>query len=348
MSQLNKILIIRFSSIGDIILASPLIRILRRAYPDALIDFLTKAEYTDLVRSNPYLSAVFDLKSGDRAELRRIRQKIRSERYDAIFDIHNSLRSRYVRFGSGARKTFVVDKRIFHRFLLVNLRKNRYSAVVPVPLRYLEAGKTLGLQDDGAGLDVFVMEEIASNVTSRLGRLDLGRFDHVVGLVPSARHFTKQWPMERFVEFGVKCVKDRKAGLLVFGGKEDAEYCGDIVHMINAETTGRAAESLAGSLSLQETAVAMDRCEIVVTNDTGLMHLAAARKRKVVAIFGSTVKEFGFFPFGTDHAVVERDGLECRPCSHVGLPHCPEGHFKCMRDISAAQVLEAADPFFEK
>lgn len=347
MPQINKILIIRFSSIGDIILASPLIRVLRKAYPDALIDFVTKSEYADLVRSNPNLSAVFDLKTETEGELQRLKAKVRSERYDAIFDIHNSIRSRFIRYGSRAKMTFVVDKRIGPRLMLVHLKKNRYPTVIPVAQRYIDAGRKLGLADDGGGLEMFVMEEIAANVSSRLGRLDLDRFEYVLGLVPSARHFTKQWPMERFVELGVRCVRERKSGLLIFGGREDVEYCGDIAHMINAETSGRSAESLAGTLSLQETAVAMDHCDIVVTNDTGLMHMAAARKRKVVALFGSTVKEFGFFPYGTEHVVLEREGLECRPCSHIGLSHCPEGHFRCMRDITADQVLEASRLFFD-
>jgi ADP-heptose:LPS heptosyltransferase len=165
----------------------------------------------------------------------------------------------------------------------------------------------------------------------------------VVGLVPAAKHFTKQWLPERFVALGEMMAKKHRAKIFVFGGKTETDYCGDIAQMINANLGLSVAESFAGKFSLLETAAALDFCGVVVSNDTGLMHLAAARKKKVVALFGSTVREFGFFPYGTDHIVVEQSGLPCRPCSHIGLAKCPEGHFKCMKDTTVEQVVEAAE-----
>jgi heptosyltransferase-2 len=134
-----------------------------------------------------------------------------------------------------------------------------------------------------------------------------------------------------------------KAKVLLFGGKEEEEYCGDIAQMINASVGSSSAESLAGGISLLESAAAFDACDLVVTNDTGLMHVAAARKRKIVAIFGSTVREFGFFPSSTEHVVVERNGLDCRPCTHIGLSRCPEGHFRCMKEIDVHDVAVAVE-----
>ena len=144
------------------------------------------------------------------------------------------------------------------------------------------------------------------------------------------------------MDLGARCSKSFRAKILVFGGRADRDSCGDIAQMINARTGSPAAESFAGRLALLETAAAMDYCTLVVSNDTGLMHLAAARKRKVLAIFGSTVKEFGFFPYGTESHVVETPGLPCRPCSTIGLPKCPEGHFRCMKDIQADMLFAAA------
>jgi heptosyltransferase-2 len=343
MRELNNILIIRFSSIGDILLTSPLVRLLRGAYPHARIDFLVKSEYTELVRWNPHLSSIIELKTSERDELTILKSKIRNERYDAIIDLHNNLRSRYLRFGSRAGIVRTVNKRIVRRFFLVNTKKNFYANVLPAADRYLETVKKFGIQDDRSGLELFFPEDVRSSVALSLNNYHLKKHNHVVGFVPTAKHFTKRWLPERFVEFGAKLAKKYGAKILIFGGKADIEYCDDIAHLINTQCSASVAESVAGKFSLLETAATFDHCDLVVTNDTGLMHIASARKRKIVAIFGSTVREFGFFPQGDNAVVVERNGLPCRPCSHIGLEKCPEGHFRCMKEIQADEVLTQAD-----
>ncbi len=343
MHALNKILIIRFSSLGDVILASPLIRVLRQAYPEARIDFAVKSEFSDVLRFNQNLSTILELGSPLREELRALAIRVRSIGYDLILDIHNSLRSRYLRLSARARAVNVVNKRILARLALVNLKRNFYRGTVSVPERYLETVKRYGVSDDGAGLEVEVPGETAEAVRAMLGKYELDRYPTVVGLVPMAKHFTKQWPSERFVEFGVQFARRNKSKIILFGPREGTDTCGDIAQMINAEVGSTAAVSLAGMLSILEVAAALDHCTLVVSNDSGLMHLAAARKRKVVAVFGSTVKEFGFFPYGTESIVLERNGLSCRPCSHIGLERCPKGHFRCMKEIQAADAVAAAE-----
>ncbi|HEV8537491.1 MAG TPA: lipopolysaccharide heptosyltransferase II [Bacteroidota bacterium] len=343
MPILEKILIIRFSSIGDILLASPLIRILRSTYPDAKIDFLVKSEYAELVKYNEHLTSVLELRTSEREELKLLKRKIRRERYTAIFDIHNSLRSRYLRIFSGAKYVRIVRKHALARFLLIHARKNLYPPpIVPVALRYLDTASTFGVEDDGNGLEVFIPDELCSSVSALLSKYRLEKHRLVAGFVPTSGHFTKRWLAEHYVELGITMARDERCKILIFGGREDVDYCGDIAQMINAQAGWTAAESFGGKFSLLETAAVFDRCHLVVSNDTGLMHLAAARKRKVVAIFGSTVREFGFYPYGTENIVVERENLYCRPCSHVGLANCPEGHFRCMKEIHSDQVLRAA------
>jgi heptosyltransferase-2 len=247
-----------------------------------------------------------------------------------------------VRTFAGARSTRVIRKRIIARFFLVNFKWNFYgNDRQSVAGRYIETGRTLGLADDDTGLEIFLPDEVVDRTAGLLKRLNLDRFRCVVGFAPGARHFTKRWPQERFVRLGGELSKNLNAKMLVFGDRSEEEYCGDIVQMINRDAGSAAAESLAGKLSILETAAAFDACNVIVSNDTGLMHLAAARKRKIVAIFGSTVGQFGFFPSYTENIVVERHGLPCRPCNHVGLDRCPKGHFRCMKDIEAAQVAEA-------
>ncbi len=342
MHAINKILLIRFSSLGDIVLASPLVRIVRRSYPSARIDFLLKSGYVDLFNYNPHLSGVMTLATSGKEELKALRRRIRDERYDVILDLQNSLRSRALRSFSGARMVRTIDKRIVRRFCLVNLKKNFYRTVVPVPDRYLETARSLGVKDDGEGLEIFVPEDVVNTVRATMDRCRLDRFEEVIGLAPAARHRTKRWLPERFVETGIRCAKEFRSKILLFGGKEDQEFCGDCVQMINNAAGGTVAESCAGQLSLLEMTEALGYCRLVITNDTGIMHLAAARRRKIIAIFGPTVREFGFLPYRTESVVVERKGLYCRPCSHIGLEQCPEGHFRCMRDISADEVVSAA------
>jgi heptosyltransferase-2 len=337
----EKILVIRLSSVGDIILTSPLLRCLRARFPGARIDVLVKSEYIELVKFNPHVTNVIQLAAGTRGELSQLKNDIRDTGYDCILDLHNSLRSRWLRSFAGARRVRVVNKRVLRRLALVKWKKNLYRSVVPVADRYIETASSLGVENDGGGLEIHVPEEIRLLTDSKLSRFSLGPDAAVIGLVPGARHFTKRWPQERFVEIGVRLAKIPSAKLLLFGSKEEELACSDIAQLINSASGSGAAVNLAGKLSLLETAVAFDACRVVVTNDTGLMHLAAARKRKIVAIFGSTVKEFGFFPYGTENIVLENPGLACRPCTHIGRPACPLGHFNCMNQITAEDVLLA-------
>ena len=340
-----RTLIIRFSSVGDIVLASLLIRVLRKRFPASTIDFLVKEEYADLVRHNPNISNLieFPAKEGI-AELRSVRFKIRDRSYDLLIDIHNSVRSRFVCFGHP--RVIKVNKRKLARFLLVKTKWNCYDWLGGAPSvaeRYLETVQRFGVENDGMGLEVFFPKH-ADETAERL-LLDAGvkKGSVVIGICPSARHGNKMWLKERFAETASVLACEYSATVLLFGsGETEKNRCQEIKSLIEKESPGVLTLNLAGRLSLAETAAMMDRCSVVITNDSGLMHIAAARKRKVVAIFGPTVRELGFFPYGTTSAVIEDISLSCRPCTHIGLPECPKGHFKCMNDIQAAQVIDAA------
>lgn len=339
--HIHNILIIRFSSIGDIILTSPLIRSLRTTYPNATIDFLIKEKYSELVKYNPNLSTVHELVTNEFDELRDMVGKLRAQKYDLVVDLHNSLRSRYVRWFLGAKRVAVVRKQVIPRFFLVHFKWNFYRSIVPVAKRYLETTRLFGVTNDGNGLDVSIPTEVEEMVKIRAEKLHLGNYPLVIGLTPSARHETKRWPQQRYVDLGILLGKKHHAKLLIFGGRDEREYCEDIAQMVNAALGAPMAESMAGTLSLLETGSLMDYCNLLVCNDTGLLHMASARKRKVVAIYGSTVKELGFYPYVTEHRVVERPDVNCRPCSHIGRDACPKKHFRCMNEISVADVLTA-------
>jgi lipopolysaccharide heptosyltransferase II len=341
MQHPKKILIIRFSSIGDIVLATALLRVVRVRFPNSQIDFLTKQEYAALVRSNANINNTYEFdSSGGFAGLRKLKKKLRTEQYDLVVDIHNSLRSRYIRSGI-AHEIVTINKHLLARVLLVKFKWNVYRNIVSVAERYIDTLTTYGVQNDGKGLELFIPDEVRFNCVRSIAKLQVNEYERVIGLCPAAKHETKRWLQERFVELGIAIAQRWQAKILLFGGPEDIELCRTISEAINTATGKNSAQNLCGTCSLLESAGMMEHCDLIVSNDTGLMHIAAAMKRNLVVIFGSTVKELGFFPVGTESVVLERNDLSCRPCSHIGRKSCPQKHFRCMKDISVEDVFHA-------
>jgi lipopolysaccharide heptosyltransferase II len=338
-----KTLIIRFSSVGDIALSSPLIRVFHRRFPDAQIDFLVKEPYAELVANNPAIAHVITFPSGGSLrDLLALRRRIRTEGYTLILDLHNNLRSRIL--CAGLRNVRRINKRIIARFILVYTGMDIYrwfNGSPGVTERYFETVSDLEVEDDHEGLDF----PLAPGSGDRAGRLltDAGLRPDVtyVGICPMARHFTKMWPADRYAAIAAELSRQQQAQIMIFGSEEESLRCNVIAAMIRAQAPETLVAVLAGKCSLADTAALMDSCAFVITNDTGLMHVAAARKRPLVAIFGSTTRQLGFFPTGTVNTVVEQLMLKCRPCSHIGRARCPRGHFRCMLDTQLPDVLEA-------
>jgi len=305
-----KTLVIRLSSIGDILLTTPLLRSLRRVYPDMEIDFCVFKEYSELVENNPNISRVISI---DRlSAIREGRTKIQSqEKYDYVIDLHNNFRSRVLRFGKG-KKIFTVNKRSFRRWLLVKTKINLLQNTSDVIGRYFEAAHRLGVIDDKEGLDftdALDLQKLGdlinnSDITDFLLHTEPEKM--LVGVCPGAKHFTKRWLPERFAELVSTLIRKKNAQILLFGGKEDAERCTAIRAQalisltLSKKTVAVSIEKsvidLSGKLTLSEIAATMKQCDLLITNDTGLMHVASAQKKPLIALFGSTVKEFGFFP----------------------------------------------------
>lgn len=327
-----KTLVIRFSSAGDIILTSLFVRALRKRYPDAEIHYLTKHEFAPLVEHSPYLNRVITLgNDAGMRDLARLKSEMIRENggdYDVVFDLHNSLRSRYARAGLG-KELAIFHKPTFKKWLLVKRKINRLRPVVPIPERYLKVGARHNLTNDGEGLDLFIGNTL-SPIAPQPGRL-------TIALAPGAKHATKRWLADNFAALGTMLSGDYGARIVLLGSAAEQDLCAGIDRSIGGESV-----NLAGRTTLLETAAVMDSCDLVVANDSALTHIAAARKRPVITIFGSTVQEFGFAPYGTRCTIIEHTGLYCRPCTTIGRDACPEGHFRCMREISVGDVLEAS------
>jgi lipopolysaccharide heptosyltransferase II len=342
---LHKTLVIRLSSVGDVVLSSPLVRVLHGRFPDCQIDFLVKAEYAELVQFNPHVAHVLEFpRGGTLGDLARLRRAVRSSRYDLIIDIHDSFRSRFL--SAAASRVTRVDKRKIARSVLVAFKLDiyeRFGGAPDVQARYAETLRTWGISDDGKAPELFFPPATRQRVEEILGAEHLAPGAACIGVCPGARHWNKMWPAERFAESAALLAEAHHLSVLLFGGADEWNLCYAIAKAIREHQPRVSVLNLAGCLSLLETGCAMDRCALVLANDTGLMHIAEARGVPVVAIFGPTVRQFGFFPRGARATVVEVPHLSCRPCTHIGLSRCPRGHFRCMREIPAATVAETAE-----
>lgn len=338
----NRILILRLSSIGDILLASPLVRVLRQRFPQAQIDFVIKAQFIDLVRSNPHLDTVLtlDTKEGRRG-LTELKNTLRSRSYDLIVDIHNNFRTAYLRRISGT-SVVTLKKYKLQRFLLVRLGLDFYRRIVPVYQRYMDSVAALQVQDDGGGLEFFVTSDSSARAAAVLASLGLQPDKLTIGMAPGAGFMTKRWPSEYFIETAKKLVTRFEAQIILLGNQKETDICAAI-----EKGVGESVVNAAGKFSLMESAAALDVCDLLICNDTGLMHLATALKKPVIAIFGPTTRQLGFFPVGKNCRVIENINLICRPCTHIGRKHCPKKHFKCMKDILPMQVFQAVDELFK-
>lgn len=333
-----KTLVIRLSSIGDILLATPVVRCLKQKYPEATIDFCVFREYADILRGNPFISNIIPV---DRSRpVAEAKEQIKSrEIYDCVVDLHNNFRSRSLR-KDVAKKVFVVNKRTLQRWLLVKTKINLLRNAPNVTGRYFEALAPLGVMDDGQGIDFYGVVSVQKKI-DLLGDVDL-KNKFIVGLCPGAKHYTKRWLPERYAELALSLIREKNANIFLFGGKDDVDVCAQIYKQVSAAAPDSIVD-LSGECSLAEVAGMMQMCNCVVTNDSALMHVASSQKKPLVAIFGSTVKEFGFAPASPQSIVVENNDLRCRPCTHIGRDSCPKGHFKCMVDVGAGEVKAAIE-----
>ena len=341
----KKILILRLSSIGDIILTSSLIRSVRsKVGKNARIDFVVKKEFSELVKFNHNLSFTFEYDSTSKfSGLKKLANELKNEKYDLVIDLHDNLRTKYLRNFCLAKEVVSIDKESWKRFKLIHFRKNDFVNHLHIVEKYFKSLEDFNVKYDGKGNDIYIPDEIQFSISSRFSELKLNNFNKVIGICPGAKHFTKIWPTEKFE----KCVKilslKYNAKILLFGGQSDLIYSQKIINNLKKETDVKYLTDFTGKLSLLETAQAFEYCDLIIANDTGLMHLASAKQKPIVAIFGSTTKEFGFTPFETKNIIVENYNLECRPCTHIGKDKCPKKHFKCMVDISEDEVLKCVE-----
>lgn len=312
------------SSLGDILLTTPMIRSIQRQFPDKKIHFLLRSEYESVLLNNHFLEKLFLFTRVD-DENKKLIKELRKEKYDLVVDLQNNIRSALV-CNKLRVKTVKFNKRDTAKLLLVKFKINLLKNAPQMPVRYAQLFDDLELDDEGLGL-------ITLNAPSTLFDLD----KKYIGFAPGSRHFTKMWPKEYYIQLG-KMLNDDGYTIALFGGKDDRLVCAEIATKVDSI-------DLSNKNDLLQTAVDMKKCEGIVCNDSGMMHTACAMHVKVLAIFGSTVKEFGFTPYTgkdsgslTQSIVLENKALSCRPCSHIGRDKCPKTHFKCMLELTPQLV----------
>jgi ADP-heptose:LPS heptosyltransferase len=327
-----KIVILRFSSIGDIVLTTPVIRALKTQLDGAEIHFVTKKQFKILLEENPYVDKLHWL-DGSLAELIK---SLKAEKFDLLIDLHHNLRTQLIKWSLGV-KSFSFDKLNRQKWLMVNLKINQLPSLHIVD-RYLATVRSLGIKSDSLGLDYFIPEKDEVPVE---WLPESHRQEFVVYAI-GGQHETKKLPLKRMIEL---CDKINKPVVLI-GGKEDA-LAGEHIQNFFEKTSGSAEYeaglaalgkettiyNACGKYNINQSASIIKRAKYVFAHDTGMMHIAAAFKKETFTIWGNTIPLFGMYPYRTKYTILENNKLNCRPCSKIGYAKCPKGHFKCMNDI---------------
>jgi len=318
----TKFLIIRFSSIGDIVLTSPVVRCLKTQFPEAEVHFLTKKRNADLLQANPYIDQIqlFD------DSLSATIQALKAEKYDYIIDLHNNLRSLAVKLRLKV-KWYSFNKLNFRKILLTQFKLNMMPEGHIVD-RNLETLRPFNIQNDGKGLNHFIPEE------DEFPLMELPELfkNGYVALVLAGTYFTKRMPVAKYR----KLILESNIPFVLLGGKGERASAAVILEW----NTGNVVD-FTGKLRINQSASLVRNARLVVANDTGLMHIAAAYHKTILSVWGNTSPELGMYPYlpGKGSEVLEVKGLSCRPCSKLGYDECPKKHFRCMNDIPEERII---------
>lgn len=310
-------------------LTTPVIRALHQQL-GAEIHLLTKKSFSGVLQANPYLHQTWAIEQ----KVAEVLPQLREQKFTAIIDLHSNLRSLQVRLGLFGTPYYRFHKLNQEKWLLTRWKINRMPDVHIVD-RYLATTQSLGIQNDGKGLDHFIPEE------DQVAPSSLGLAAPYVALVIGAAHATKRLPEEKLIAL---CIAIPHPILLLGGPGEQTQ--GERI----AKTAGEHVINSCGHLRLHQSASMVEQAAVVVTHDTGLMHMAAAFGRPIVSIWGNTVPEFGMYPYNPQQQypshIMEVKALACRPCSKIGYEACPKGHFDCMEQQSITQIAAQVVAYF--
>ncbi len=326
-----KILVIRFSSIGDIVLTTPIVRCLKQQVAGAEVHYLTKAVYADILKSNPYIDKLHYLE--DNIDI--VADALKKEHFDYVVDLHHNLRTLRIKKVLNVRGASFPKLNI-EKWVRVNFKWH----VMPdksIVERYFETVAPLGVENDGKGLDSFVDEQVQIATKD----IPMSHWNGYVGCVIGGSYNTKKLPVAQWH----KLFQQMAYPVVLLGGPGDIEEGREIAAMDPVRIYNSC-----GKFNLNESARLVQLARVIVSNDTGLMHIAAAYKKPIISLWGNTSPDMGMFPYygynnlkerpAPQSIIFENKGLHCHPCSKLGYNRCPKKHFRCMNDLNMNEVAE--------
>ena len=326
---MKKILIIQTASIGDVILATPLLENLHNKFPEASIDLLLKSGTESLFASHPYLGKIYVWNKSERKlkNLYAILKEIQSERYDLVVNVQRFFLTGLVTAFSRAKKTVGFNKNPFSIFFSRRVKHSIREG------EYHETERNLLLighiVENAVNVPVLYPSQQDNALTSQY------KTHRYICVAPASLWFTKQYPRESWIAFIERIPEDIYVYCL--GSNADRDLCDSIIKAISRGNV----MNLAGKLKLLETASLMRDASMNFVNDSAPMHLASSVNGPVSAIFCSTIPEFGFGPLSTNSSIIQtQKSLDCRPCGLHGLRECPKDHFDCAYTIRTEQLLD--------
>ncbi len=338
-----KALIIQTAFIGDVTLTLPLVEFIKNIPEIESIDYLAVPDVYNILELNPNIRKVilYDKKKEDKGliNLFGLIKKLKKEKYDIAYVPHRSLRSAIIPYLAGIKTRIGFDTSaapfFFTQKILYNKEIHEIERILSLLSDLFYNGK-LSIEKKPK---IYYNDDDIDYV-NRFFRLNkISDNERLVGISPGSRWATKRWIKEGFAGL-IKYLKEKKdVTTIIFGSKTDLQLCKEVNHL--SEST---AVNTAGIFTPRQSVIAMGKTRVVVTNDSGAVHLAVSGNAKVIAIFGATAPKFGFYPYGDGHKIIEKD-LECRPCKIHGGEKCRQKHFRCMKDITSEEVFEEVCKF---
>lgn len=340
MDEFKNILVVQTAFPGDIVLTTPLFKALKKRFPESRLSVVTTPQGCELLRDLKEVDSLvsYDKKGKDSGELRffGLIRRLRKESFDLCISPHRSFRTALIVYGSGAGERIGFSDASLSA---VYTRKVFRDTDLHEVERVLSLLDPLGIES--GRLDKMPYLEISSETWGRTKKIFdeacISTNDMVIGIAPGSVWGTKRWTPEGYASLIDRLIERYDARVILLGSPSERDAGDKIISL-----TGQRPVDLIGKTTLRELTAVIDRCSLLIGNDSAPGHIASARMVPVVSIFGPTVRSFGYYPYGKDVIIVEKE-LPCRPCHHHGPDKCPEGHFRCMRDISVDDVMAGVE-----
>lgn len=322
-----KVLVVRFSSIGDVVLTTPIVRALKNQIPNAEVHFITKKSFKGVLEHNPHIEKLFTIEKS----ISEVIADLKKEKYDYVIDLHRNTRTLALKLKLGV-KSFSFPKKNVGKWILVNFKKN----ILPekhVVDRYFEAIEKLGVKNDYQACDFYIHPNDEAD-TEKLFSLASKTY---ISIAIGAQFATKRIPFIKLSEI-IQKIDDP---IILVGGSTDLKLANEILKAF----PDKKIFSACGNFNLAQSASIVKQSKVLLTNDTGMMHIATCFQIPIVSVWGNTVPAFGMYPYYPKQkelfAIHEVLGLSCRPCSKIGFQKCPKGHFKCMLQQDAIEIAKS-------